>query len=534
MRVLETVEGHKIYDITTDKSLPEWLKGGKRHRLRYDKGFQDRLELLQYASFPGFSSSLSLSGDGNYLLATGGYPPQMKIFELDELALKVERHTDAAAVKGLLLSDDFSKVVQLREDRRIEFHAKFGVYETVRMPIFLRDGYYQPQASLLYLVGSDAECYRLSLDLGRHLAPVPLPMNRTHNALAGSTYYDLIFTGGDAGHMSVIDARAPSSGRMGVQVGARGVPITCIEMQPRGVEVAVGLQSGLVKLYDLRASKPLCVKDHQNDEAIRKVRFSGRYVVSGDRHVVKVWDREGETAGFVDMGEAPLTDMLLYPDSGLLIAATDSPRLRFYYLPFLGPAPRWCAFLDNVLEDMERQQARQEVVYDDYKFVTEAELADLGGDHLIGTSFLRPHMHGYFMRLALYQRLAEEEVEEKAPSSGRNYFEKDDKIAPKYSQIRQIDERFTVAPGEAENYAKKAAHPKMKMAERMRRKLERKRRAAEDGLQAVGNEVAEVGNTGVYEVQHDQAFSMSKLLSVQKQRPASSKSLGERTKADQE
>ena len=58
-----------------------------------------------------------------------------------------------------------------------------------------------------------------------------------------------------------------------------------------------------------------------------------------------------------------------------------------YVFIILGPAPRWCAFLDNITEEIEESSVT--TVYDDYKFVTQTELTDLGLDHLIGTSLLR-------------------------------------------------------------------------------------------------------------------------------------------------
>lgn len=62
------------------------------------------------------------------------------------------------------------------------------------------------------------------------------------------------------------------------------------------------------------------------------------------------------------------------------------------YIIFIGPAPRWCAFLDNVTEELESSSAQD--IYDDYKFVTRQELDNLGLTHLLGTNLLRAYMHG--------------------------------------------------------------------------------------------------------------------------------------------
>lgn len=43
-------------------------------------------------------------------------------------------------------------------------------------------------------------------------------------------------------------------------------------------------------------------------------------------------------------------------------------------------------------------------IYDDYKFVTKQELAELGLDHLEGTNLLRAYMHGFFVDIRLYNK----------------------------------------------------------------------------------------------------------------------------------
>ena len=74
--------------------------------------------------------------------------------------------------------------------------------------------------------------------------------------------------------------------------------------------------------------------------------------------------------------------------------------MNTYYIPQLGPAPRWCSFLENLTEELEDQTSR--TAYEDYKFVDRNELATLGLDHLVGTPALKPYMHGYFLSLKLY------------------------------------------------------------------------------------------------------------------------------------
>ena len=69
----------------------------------------------------------------------------------------------------------------------------------------------------------------------------------------------------------------------------------------------------------------------------------------------------------------------------------------------MGNAPKWCAFLENLTEELEESNATS--LYDDFKFVTATDLEKLQAAHLIGTPMLKSYMHGYFMELKAYQKL---------------------------------------------------------------------------------------------------------------------------------
>lgn len=53
--------------------------------------------------------------------------------------------------------------------------------------------------------------------------------------------------------------------------------------------------------------------------------------------------------------------------------ANEGIQMNAYYIPQLGPAPKWCSFLDNITEEMEDQTGRS--LYEDYKFVERSELS---------------------------------------------------------------------------------------------------------------------------------------------------------------
>lgn len=53
----------------------------------------DRIELIQDYEFPEASNKIKSTRDGLNLVATGTYKPHIRVWELDQLSLKFERHT---------------------------------------------------------------------------------------------------------------------------------------------------------------------------------------------------------------------------------------------------------------------------------------------------------------------------------------------------------------------------------------------------------------------------------------------------------
>jgi ribosome biogenesis protein ENP2 len=87
----------------------------------------------------------------------------------------------------------------------------------------------------------------------------------------------------------------------------------------------------------------------------------------------------------------------------MIFAPQEQEKIGAYFLPSLGPAPKWCTFLEQLTEELE--ESKSTTLYEDYKFLTTLDLEKLNATHLIGTSSLKAYMHGYFMELKHYQKL---------------------------------------------------------------------------------------------------------------------------------
>uniref|UniRef100_A0ABK0LEG4 Nucleolar protein 10 n=1 Tax=Rattus norvegicus TaxID=10116 RepID=A0ABK0LEG4_RAT len=354
----------KIYSLSCGKSLPEWLSDRKKRALqKKDVDVRRRIELIQDFEMPTVCTTIKVSKDGQYILATGTYKPRVRCYDTYQLSLKFERCLDSEVVTFEILSDDYSKIVFLHNDRYIEFHSQSGFYYKTRIPKFGRDFSYHYPSCDLYFVGASSEVYRLNLEQGRYLNP--LQTDAAINSLP--TISALKFNG--------------------------------------ALSMAVGTSTGQVLLYDLRSDKPLLVKDHQYGLPIKSVHFQDSLdlVLSADSRIVKMWNKDSGKIFTSLEPEHDLNDVCLYPSSGMILTANESPKMGIYYIPVLGPAPRWCSFLDNLTEELEENP--ESTVYDDYKFVTKKDLENLGLTHLIGSPFLRAYMHGFFMDIRLYHKV---------------------------------------------------------------------------------------------------------------------------------
>ncbi|KAL1918913.1 uncharacterized protein VTP21DRAFT_2294 [Calcarisporiella thermophila] len=403
----------KVYTVSGgegSRSIPDWLARKKRRALKDDPEWRSRIELIQEFEFPEASLRIKTTRDGKYVMATGVYKPQMRVYEYSQMSIKFERHTDAENVNFVILSDDWTKSVLLQNDRSIEFHAQGGIHYRTRIPRFGRDlSYHFPTCDLL-VGGAGNEVYRLNLDQGRFLNPIQTDATAI-NAIDINPAHQLFSFGTADGTVEFWDPRSRSRvGLLPPRSGEGGFEISALKSRNDGLSLAVGTSTGLTMLYDLRTANPWIVKDHQYGYPIKNIHWldsleggdGGDKVVVADCKIIKIWDRvHGKHFTSIEPA-TDINDVCMVPDSGMMFVANEGMQMLTYYIPALGPAPKWCSFLDNLTEEMEENP--QTNVYEDYKFVTRKELSALNLDHLIGSNMLRPYMHGFFMDLRLYEK----------------------------------------------------------------------------------------------------------------------------------
>ncbi|KAI7341195.1 nucleolar protein 10 [Hortaea werneckii] len=456
------VSVYTIAGASTARPLPEWLARKRKRSLKKDPEYANRIELLQDFEFEEASSCVRISEDGEWVMSTGTYKPQMHVHYLPHLSLSYSRHTNALNETFLLLSSDYSKSLHLQTDRFLEFHTPGGLHYTTRIPRYGRDLKYNRRTAeaLVPSLGvnpdGNGEVFRLNLEIGRFMKGFEVDVGgddlesfgggalqggiRTGSvncAAVAEESHGLLAFGTSIGTVELWDTRSrnrvsalgPPTSLLSVDDQDARPEITALEFHRSGLNLATGSSTGIVHTYDLRSPVPLLRKDQGYDYPIQNLKYlapssrnssaggSENLIMSADKRAIKIWDAQNGNHWTSVEPAVDLNHVEWVPDTGMFLTANEGRQQHSFFIPQLGPAPKWCAFLDNLVEEMAEDaedpnafnsatgNAGAGDVYDNYKFLDMKQLRELSLDHLIGqTNLLRPYMHGYFVGQQLYEQ----------------------------------------------------------------------------------------------------------------------------------
>ena len=406
------VSVYQVSGLNVSRSLPDWIEKKRKKSLKNDIEYQTRIELIQDFEFSESSNRIKVSPDGKYAMATGTYKPQIHVYDFSNLSLKFERHTDAENVDFLILSDDWTKSVHLQNDRSIQFQTKGGIHYRSRIPKFGRSLSYNPYNCDLLVGASGNELYRLNLDQGRFLNPYQLDTTLGVNAVDVNPVHGLVAAGLEDGAVEFWDPRARQRAAklfVSEQLNEAG-EISAVAFRNDGLNFACGTSEGKSLIYDLRSSVPTIVKDQGYGFDIKKIIWiddnesDTSKILTSDKRIAKIWDRyDGKPFASMEPN-VDINDIEYCKNSGMFFMANEGMPMHTYYIPNLGPAPKWCSFLDSVTEELEEKPS--DTVYSNYRFITRDDVTKLNLSHLIGTNVMRSYMHGFFIDNELYDKVS--------------------------------------------------------------------------------------------------------------------------------
>lgn len=371
------------------------------------------IQLIQDFEFPSVSYRIKITRDSKYAIASGAYKPHIRVYEFAQASLKFERHQESENVDLVCLADDWTKFATLQSDRSIEFHAKSGLYYKTRIPCHGRAVRYNPGNCELVVAAASDELYRLNIERGTFMNPFKL-LSDNANSVEVSDIHGLTAVGTDAG-IELWDPRIRTrlgsifTGGVDGSLDSEG-GVSCLSFADDGLHLAAGTMSGYSLIYDLRSPQPILRRDQGYGSPLNTISFlklaensESNRIMSADANVIKIWDVQSGSPYMSIKNPTDIREVVHCNETGLFLVANEGPPMHIYYVPDLGPAPKWCSFLENVTEELDVSQSTPQA-YDSYRFVTKQELRQLGLEHLAGTDVVKDYMHGFFIDTRLWEK----------------------------------------------------------------------------------------------------------------------------------
>ncbi|AFM98728.1 hypothetical protein EHEL_080230 [Encephalitozoon hellem ATCC 50504] len=293
----------------------------------------EKMNMIKDLGYTASSIDLVMSENGRYLVSVGVYKPSVKIYDLENLALKVERHLESDPVKVLSLTEDSSKICILRNDRTMEFHAKYGYHEGVKTPTLCFDACLNKFRAEVMSGGKGSNIYRFNLDQGRFLRSYAVAMDEVWSVRMNECNGLIGIGGGNA--VQFIDQRCKEI----VKSVEYNESPSSIDFSDNGIDFGVGTSEGIVYFHDLRARKPLLTIRH--GDKIKRVTFSRKILVSMDKCGLKYCNRSGVVGEYT--GSAEMNCFAC--DGGITFIGFDNGEISEVMSEDLGEIPQWCRAL---------------------------------------------------------------------------------------------------------------------------------------------------------------------------------------------
>lgn len=99
------------------------------------------------------------------------------------------------------------------------------------------------------------------------------------------------------------------------------------------------------KLFSIRSSY---------NEPINSIHFmsnQAKNILFSNKKQIKITDGNGKMFTSVEPDHS-INMFTVVNNSGLLLAALDDPKVGCYFIPQLGPGPKWVPYVDSITEEL--------------------------------------------------------------------------------------------------------------------------------------------------------------------------------------
>lgn len=133
-------------------------------------------------------------------------------------------------------------------------------------------------------MGSSPEIYRLDLEQGTFMSPIPAHCPELTKVVLAPVH-QMLAVGNIRGEVECYDSRSRDCLQC---VKIFDSETRDVRFRDDGMQMAVGSETGVVKLFDVRSSRPLLQFEHAYETPITSLKFSGDYLLSSDRKTLRI------------------------------------------------------------------------------------------------------------------------------------------------------------------------------------------------------------------------------------------------------
>ncbi|KAI5168727.1 ribosome biogenesis protein ENP2 [Pancytospora epiphaga] len=287
------------------------------------------VDTIKNFEYPVACLGIRIAPNRKRIITIGTYKPSVRVFDLESLSMKFERHMVSDPVKVESLTDNAEKFVILRGDKCFEFHTRNGLHDLVYMPMQPKAMVFNKVACELYASGEYDSIYRFNLEQGRFLREIDVSgivcmgFSMKHGFIGGVSKHYLHF----------IDSRSKNP------ILSRVFPkaeLLSIGLSEDGLTYAIGEDNGTVGEYDIR-SDVIVNKVVLNDPATRIV-YNGKSIFCHSNSKIAVCEG-GNVITTVNPGFT-INDFDI--NGGLLSLGGEYEEMRCYVSDKYGAVPDWC------------------------------------------------------------------------------------------------------------------------------------------------------------------------------------------------
>ena len=412
--------GNKVYTLSAYQTLPEFIEDALKNNqsLKKNVNFQNRLEILQGFQFSSHSNQIRLTINKRYLGVSGMYPPDLLVYDLDELAIKFVRRIDSEIRDFIWLTEDYKKLAILRSDKVLEFHDQGGLFFKFGIPFNGTKLLYNKNDAILYIATTDHLILRIDLSEGKFLKSLET-VGYDVRCIAYHKLSKKLIAGTVTGTIEIFDNNNLDPVNIFNHAEKENYDnslkfLTC-DCSEKSSQIAFGTNLGKVYVFNVNdISTPLFIKDHKIISPITDVRFSESFsdigeheiIISSDINNIKVYQYNG-TPNLDNIVSIPsiasINAVLHFPRSGMIFSCLNTQKMALFYVPTIGIAPIWIPFVDCVVDEIDSSVNKR--IYSDFVFITHRDIRNLGFSLVDVQKNVIPYHHGFLINKNKHQEL---------------------------------------------------------------------------------------------------------------------------------